>query len=64
MVLMRFRPEGLLPSRSVQRELHVEENLEPDGAPAGAWVAQLEAEREGQVEPDSPYSEPPDKESR
>jgi branched-chain amino acid transport system permease protein len=62
MGLMRFRPEGLLPSRSVQRELHVEENVEPDGAPVGSSVAQIEAEREGDVEPDSPYSEPPDTE--
>ena len=63
MGLMRFRPEGLLPSRSVQRELHVEENVEPAGAPVGSWVAQLEGERDGEIEPDSPYSEPPDTES-
>jgi len=63
MVLMRFRPEGLLPSRSVQRELHVEENVEPAGAPVGSSVAQIEAEREGDVERDSPYSEPPAKET-
>jgi branched-chain amino acid transport system permease protein len=63
MVLMRFRPEGLLPSRSVQRELHVEENVEPAGAPVGSSVAQIEAERDGEIEPDSPYSEPPDTES-
>ncbi|MEX2547529.1 MAG: branched-chain amino acid ABC transporter permease [Chloroflexota bacterium] len=62
--LMRFRPEGLFPSRSVERELHVEENVEPAGAPVGAWVAQLEAEREGEIEPDTPYSEPPAKETR
>jgi len=60
MVLMRLRPEGLLPSRSVQRELHVEENVEPAGAPVGSSVAQIEAEREGEIEPDTPYSEPPD----
>lgn len=63
MVLMRFRPEGLLPSRSVQRELHVEENVEPAGAPVGSSVAQIEAERDEEIEPDSPYSEPPDTES-
>jgi len=57
MTLMRFRPEGLLPSRSVQRELHEPENVEPAGAAAGGWVAQLEAERSGQVSEDSPYSE-------
>jgi branched-chain amino acid transport system permease protein len=62
--LMRLRPEGLFPSRSVERELHVEENIEPSGVPVGAWVAQLEAEREGEIEADSPYSEPPDKEPR
>lgn len=60
MVLMRFRPEGLLPSRAVQRELHVEENIEPAGAPVGSSVAQSEAERGGEIEPDTPYSESPD----
>lgn len=63
-VLMRIRPEGLFPSRSVVRELHVEENVEPAGAPVGSWVAQVEAEREGEIEPDTPYSEPPEKEPR
>ena len=58
-VLMRIRPEGLFPSRAVERELHVEENVEPAGAPVGGWVAQLEAEREGEIEADTPYSEPP-----
>ena len=57
MFLMRFRPEGLLPSRNVQRELHVEENVTAPGAVVGSTVAQLEAEREGDVEPASPYSE-------
>ena len=61
-VLMRFRPEGLLPSRTVERELHVEENVETAGAPVGSWVAQLEGEREGDIETDTPYSEPPAKE--
>jgi branched-chain amino acid transport system permease protein len=60
MGLMRFRPEGLLPSKSVQRELHVEENVEPAGTPVGSSVAQVEAERGGEIEPDTPYSEPPD----
>jgi branched-chain amino acid transport system permease protein len=41
--VMRFRPEGLLPSRAVQRELHVAENVAPAGAPAGSVVAELEA---------------------
>lgn len=41
---MRFRPEGLLPSRTISRELHVEEeNVEPDDAVAGASVAAQEA---------------------
>ncbi|MEP7158723.1 MAG: branched-chain amino acid ABC transporter permease, partial [Chloroflexota bacterium] len=41
--VMRFRPEGLLPSRAVKRELHVAENVAPAGAPAGSVVAELEA---------------------
>jgi branched-chain amino acid transport system permease protein len=57
MFLMRFRPEGLLPSRNVKRELHVQENVLAPGALPGASVAQLEAERGGQVSPESPYSE-------
>lgn len=44
--VMRFRPEGLLPSRAVQRELHVPENVELAGAVAGSAVAQREAEGE------------------
>ena len=63
MGLMRFRPEGLLPSRSVARELHQDENVEPEDQVEGSAAAQLEAEREGDVEVDSPYSEPPDKET-
>lgn len=43
-VVMRLRPEGLLPSRAVKRELHVEENVDAPGAVAGSSVAQLEAE--------------------
>ncbi|HUG48802.1 MAG TPA: branched-chain amino acid ABC transporter permease [Candidatus Limnocylindria bacterium] len=39
-LLMRFRPEGLLPSRVVKRELHVEDNVEPVDAPAGSAVAE------------------------
>ncbi len=36
--MMIFRPEGLLPSRITQRELHVEANVEPGlGAVAAAW---------------------------
>ena len=36
--MMLFRPEGLLPSKVVQRELHVEENVAPgDGAVAASW---------------------------
>jgi branched-chain amino acid transport system permease protein len=42
--VMRFRPAGLLPSRTVARELHVAENVELAGAPVGATVAQLEGE--------------------
>ncbi|HEY7598671.1 MAG TPA: hypothetical protein VH741_02000 [Candidatus Limnocylindrales bacterium] len=57
MFLMRFRPEGLLPSRSVQRELHVEENVDAAGALPGAAATLLEAEREGDVPADNPYSE-------
>jgi branched-chain amino acid transport system permease protein len=57
MFLMRFRPEGLLPSRAVQRELHTDENVDAPDEVAGAAVAQLEAERSGQVSHDSPYSE-------
>jgi branched-chain amino acid transport system permease protein len=41
--MMRFRPEGLLPSRVAKRELHVPENIELPGAPVGSEVAQLEA---------------------
>ncbi len=57
MFLMRFRPEGLLPSRSVARELHQDENVEPDDQVEGSATAQLQAEREGDVPKDSPYSE-------
>jgi branched-chain amino acid transport system permease protein len=36
--MMLFRPEGLLPSKIVQRELHVEENVDPGlGAVAASW---------------------------
>ena len=41
--MMRLRPEGLLPSRIVRRELHVPENVEPPGSPVGSTVAQAEA---------------------
>jgi branched-chain amino acid transport system permease protein len=60
MFLMRFRPEGLLPSRSVQRELHQDENVDEEGQVEGAATAQLEAEKAETAETDSPYSEPPD----
>jgi branched-chain amino acid transport system permease protein len=33
--MMQLRPEGLLPSRIVRRELHVPENESPAGLPAG-----------------------------
>jgi branched-chain amino acid transport system permease protein len=33
-VMMRFRPEGLLPSEVVQRELHADEDLEEPTAPS------------------------------
>jgi branched-chain amino acid transport system permease protein len=46
-LVMRFRPEGLLPSRTTQRELHTAgENIEPAGVASGALVAELEAEAE------------------
>ena len=39
-MMMRFRPEGLLPSKTSQRELHVEEeNVDLAGAVVGASVA-------------------------
>jgi branched-chain amino acid transport system permease protein len=42
-LMMRFRPEGLLPSKVAQRELHVEEeDVEASGAGVGATVAQRE----------------------
>jgi branched-chain amino acid transport system permease protein len=47
-LVMRFRPEGLLPSRITRRELHVEEeNVEPEDAPLGSSVAELDHRREG-----------------
>ena len=46
-LVMRFRPEGLWPSRSTQRELRMQgENIEPAGVASGALVAELEAEPE------------------
>lgn len=41
-LMMRFRPEGLLPSRVVKRELREgeEENVEPAEVPLGSQVAQ------------------------
>jgi branched-chain amino acid transport system permease protein len=51
-LLMRFRPEGLLPSRAIQRELHGDENIEPLDAPAGSSVAeQAQAESGTAAEP-------------
>lgn len=41
--MMRFRPEGLLPSRITLRELHVPENEEPRGGDVGGVVAEAEA---------------------
>ena len=41
--MMRFRPEGLLPSRVTLRELRVAENEQPPDAAEGALVAQEEA---------------------
>ena len=35
-VMMRLRPEGLLPAQIVKRELHVDENIEPADAPVGS----------------------------
>jgi branched-chain amino acid transport system permease protein len=55
-LIMRFRPEGLLPSRIAERELHVEENnIEPPGATAGESVA---APAVGQHPPDSEGASP------
>jgi branched-chain amino acid transport system permease protein len=43
--MMRFRPEGLLPSRIAIRELHVPpENVELPGSPVGSTVAEVEGE--------------------
>ena len=52
-LMMRFRPEGLLPSRVVRRELHVEEeNVEPAEAPLGSAVAErIQAEVGAAEEP-------------
>ena len=44
-VMMRLRPEGLLPSRIVRRELHLPENVEAAGAPVGSNVAAEVQER-------------------
>jgi branched-chain amino acid transport system permease protein len=44
-LMMRFRPEGLLPSRTIARELHVEEeNVEEDEAAVGGAVGAREAQ--------------------
>lgn len=44
-VMMRLRPEGLLPSRIVRREMHLPENVEAAGAPVGSNVAAEVQER-------------------
>lgn len=44
-MMMRVRPEGLLPSRIVRRELHLPENTEPPGAPVGSNAAAQAQER-------------------
>ncbi len=44
-MMMRLRPEGLLPSRIVRRELHLPENVEPPGAPVGSNAAAQAQER-------------------
>jgi hypothetical protein len=41
----------------VQRELHQEENVDAPGAVVGSHVAITEAERDGSVSPDNPYSQ-------
>lgn len=47
-IMMRLRPEGLIPSRTIERELHVEEaKVEAAGAVAGAVVAAREATAAG-----------------
>jgi branched-chain amino acid transport system permease protein len=50
--VMRFRPEGLIPSRIVQRELHVAENVETADAAIGSNVAMREEMPEVELEPD------------
>jgi branched-chain amino acid transport system permease protein len=50
--VMRFRPEGLLPSRAVERELHVAENVDVPGAVAGGAVMMREELPEVALEPD------------
>jgi len=44
-LMMRLRPEGLLPSRIVRREMHLPDNVEPHGAPVGSQVAAEAQER-------------------
>ena len=50
--VMRFRPEGLLPSRAVERELHVPENVDVLGAVAGGAVMMREELPEVPIEAD------------
>lgn len=50
--VMRFRPEGLLPSRAVERELHVAENVDAPGAVAGGSVMMREELREVALQPE------------
>jgi branched-chain amino acid transport system permease protein len=50
--VMRFRPEGLIPSRVVQREMHLPENVETADASVGSNVAMREELPEVALEPD------------
>jgi branched-chain amino acid transport system permease protein len=50
--VMRFRPEGLIPSRVVQREMHLPENVETADASVGSNVAMREELPEIELAPD------------
>ena len=50
--VMRFRPEGLIPSRVIQREMHLPENVETADASIGSNVAMREELPELELTPD------------
>jgi branched-chain amino acid transport system permease protein len=50
--VMRFRPEGLIPSRVIQREMHLAENVETADASVGSNVAMREELPEVELSPD------------